>query len=143
MKVHFHEKPWRFHCVLLFVGACATVAGPATRAALFTVSGENAEGVVARVEWRRVTHRRSAPFHHFKYTSADGTPRAGRTRYPSLFISAGEGERVPVRYRSGDAEITSLNHLWGAPGIGFVVIVILLRLIIGWCRENVSVAYRT
>jgi hypothetical protein len=141
MKIHFHESPWQFHClliVLLFTGACAFAAGPTSRALLFTFSGKDAMGVVTHVEWRRVSYRRSVPFHHFTYQTETGEVRTGRTRYPSIFASAQEGDQAPVCYRNSDAEITSLNHLWGTSTLALIITGILLRLIIQWCRKNVN-----
>lgn len=145
MRIHFHEKPWRLHCLfvlLLFVGAGAAAAGPTSRALLFTFSGKDTVGVITDVEWRRINPRRSIPFHHFTYRTETGEDRNGATRYPSIFVTAQKGDPVPVCYRNTDAEITSLNHLWGAPALALILAGVLLRLIIKWCRKNVNITIR-
>jgi hypothetical protein len=145
MRIYFHEKPRRLHhllIILLFVGSCVVAAGPTARALLFTFSGADAVGEITHIEWRRINHRRGAPFHHFTYKTEAGELRAGQTRHSSIFVSAREGDRTPIRYRGDDADIASINHLWGFPAIALSVAGALLYVIIKWCREHIGLTIR-
>ncbi|MET0261533.1 MAG: DUF3592 domain-containing protein [Rariglobus sp.] len=146
MRIRFHQSPLGVAFVFWALGvtSLALFTGPQLfHAFKLSLLGETTIGTVTRVEWKRVSMKRSVPYTHYTFVDKSGQMHTGRTQYPSAFLSAPNKDSVQVYYLSRRPEVSdvrNLNHLWGAGATGALLLCILVAIGYHWARQNTYIA---